>query len=126
MRDYPLELVHWLVVNQTEAQSLVAAETPEQALAALAAAYPRAAIVLTRGAAGVHYRTHREAFHLPAPQVEAVDTTGAGDTFIGYFLQGLTADMTARDAMTRAVQAAALCVTRPGAMDSIPVADEVG
>ena len=33
--------------------------------------------------------------------------------------------MTERDAMTRAVQAAALCVTRPGAMDSIPAADEV-
>ena len=126
VRDYPLKLVHWLVVNQTEAQSLVAAETPEQALAALAAAYPRAAIVLTLGAAGVHYRTDREEFHLPAPQVEAVDTTGAGDTFIGYFLQGLTADMTARDAMTRAVQGSALCVTRPGAMDSIPAADEVG
>ena len=125
VRDYPLELVHWLVVNQTEAQSLADAETPEQALAALAAAYPHAAIVLTLGAAGVHYRTYREAFHLPARQIEAVDTTGAGDTFIGYFLQGLTADMTARDAMARAVQAAALCVTRPGAMDSIPAADEL-
>ena len=125
IRDYPLELVHWLVVNQTEAQSLVAEETPEQALAVLAAAYPHAAIVLTLGAAGVHYRTDREAFHLPAPQVEAVDTTGAGDTFISYFLHGLTSDMTARDAMARAVKAAALCVTRPGAMDSIPAADEV-
>ncbi len=125
IRDYPLELVHWLVVNQTEAQSLVAEETPEQALAVLAAAYPHAAIVLTLGAAGVHYRTDREEFHLPAPHVEAVDTTGAGDTFIGYFLQGLTASMTARDAIARAVQAAALCVTRPGAMDSIPAANEV-
>ena len=125
VRDYPLDLVHWLVVNQTEAQSLVDEETPDQALAAIAAAYPRAAIVRTLGAAGVHYHTHREAFHLPAPQVEAVDTTGAGDTFIGYFLAGLAADMTAHEAMTRAVQAAALCVTRPGAMDSIPAAAEL-
>ncbi len=125
VRDYPLELINWLVVNQTEAQSLVDAETPEQALAALAAAYPYAAIVLTLGAAGVQYRTHREEFHLLAPHIEAIDTTGAGDTFIGYFLQGLIADMTARESMTRAVQAAALSVTRPGAMDSIPAADEL-
>ena len=118
---YPLELVDLLIVNETEATGLAGASEP----AALAALCPRAQIALTLGAAGVQYRSPSEEFHLPAPQVEAVDTTGAGDTFIGYFLQGLTADMTARDAMTRAVQAAALCVTRPGAMDSIPAADEV-
>ena len=94
-------------------------------LTALAARCPHAQIALTLGAAGAQHCSPTEEFRLSAPQVEAVDTTGAGDTFIGYFLQGLTAGMTARDAMTRAVQAAALCVTRPGAMDSIPTADEV-
>ena len=118
---YPLELVDLLIVNETEATGLAGAST----LAALAALCPHAQIALTLGAAGVQYRSPTEEFHLPAPQIEAGDTTGAGDTFIGYFLQGLTASMTARDAMTRAVQAAALCVTRPGAMDSIPAADEV-
>ena len=121
VRAYPLEWVDVLIVNETEATGLAGAST----LAALAALCPHAQIVLTLGAAGVQYRSPTEEFHLPAPQVEAVDTTGAGDTFIGYFLQGLTADMTARDAMARAVQAAALCVTRPGAMDSIPAADEL-
>ena len=121
VRAYPLELVDLLIVNETEATGLASAST----LAALAALCPRAQIALTLGAAGAQYRSPTEEFHLPAPQVEAVDTTGAGDTFIGYFLQGLTADVTARDAMARAVQAAALCVTRPGAMDSIPAADEI-
>ena len=118
---YPLELVDLLIVNETEATGLAGASDP----AALASLCPRAQIVLTLGAAGAQYHSPTEEFHIPAPQVEAVDTTGAGDTFIGYFLQGLTADMTARDAMTRAVQAAALCVTRPGAMDSIPASDEI-
>ena len=118
---YPLELVDLLIVNETEATGLVGASE----LADLAALCPHAQIALTLGAAGAQYYSPTEEFHLPAPQVEAVDTTGAGDTFIGYFLQGLTTDMTARDAMTRAVQAAALCVTRPGAMDSIPAADEI-
>ena len=121
VRAYPLEWVDVLIVNETEATGLAGAST----LAALAALCPHAQIALTLGAAGVQYRSPTEEFHLPAPHVEAIDTTGAGDTFIGYFLQGLTADMTARDAMARAVQAAALCVTRPGAMDSIPAADEI-
>ncbi len=121
VRAYPLELVDLLIVNETEATGLVGASE----LAALAALCSRAQIALTLGAAGVQYRSPTEEFHLPAPQVEAVDTTGAGDTFIGYFLQGLTASMTARDAIARAVKAAALCVTQPGAMDSIPAANEV-
>ena len=118
---YPLKLVDLLIVNETEAIGLAGAAT----LAALAVRCPHAQIALTLGAAGAQYCSPTEEFRLSAPQVEAVDTTGAGDTFIGYFLQGLTADMTAREAMTRAVQAAAMCVTRPGAMDSIPTADEV-
>ena len=121
VRTYPLELVDLLIVNETEATGLAGASS----LAALAARYPRAQIALTLGAAGAQYRSPTEAFHLPAPHVEAVDTTGAGDTFIGYFLAGLAADMTAHEAMTRAIQAAALCVTRPGAMDSIPAAAEL-
>ena len=121
VRAYPLELVDVLIVNETEATGLAGASEPT----ALASLYPHAQIALTLGAAGAQYRSPSEQFDLPAPQVEAVDTTGAGDTFIGYFLQGLTADMTAQDAMARAVQAAALCVTRPGAMDSIPAADEI-
>ena len=121
VRAYPLELVDLLIVNETEATGLAGAST----LAALAALCPRAQIVLTLGVAGAQYHSPTEEFHIPAPQVEAVDTTGAGDTFIGYFLQGLTASMTARDAIARAVKAAALCVTQPGAMDSIPAANEV-
>jgi len=121
VRAYPLESVDWLIVNETEATGLAGAAT----LAALAALCPHAHIALTLGAAGVQYRSPTEQFHLPAPQVEAVDTTGAGDTFIGYFLHGLTAGLTARDAIARAVQAAALCVTRPRAMGSIPAANEI-
>ena len=118
---YPLELIDLLIVNETEATGLAGASEPT----ALASLCPHAQIALTLGAAGVQYRSPTEEFHIPAPQVEAVDTTGAGDTFIGYFLQGLTASMTTRDAMARAVKAAALCVTRPGAMDSIPAANEI-
>ena len=88
VRAYPLEWVDVLIVNETEATGLAGAST----LPALAALCPHAQIVLTQGDAGAQYRSPTEEFHLPAPQVEAIDTTGAGDTFIGYFLQGLTAE----------------------------------
>ena len=56
----------------------------------------------------------------PAQAVEAVDTTAAGDTFIGYFLAELLAGEPTVQALTIATKAAALCVTRPGAAVSIP------
>ena len=123
--DYPLEAVDMLVVNQTEAAGLTGLSAPDQLLAALAERCPRARIVLTLGAEGAHYLSAEESFHLAAEPLQAVDTTGAGDTFIGYLLHGLTAQMAPRDAMARAGKAAALCVMRPGAMDSIPLASEI-
>ena len=123
--DYPLDLIDFLIVNETEAADLTGISSPDQLLDALATTWPRAQIVLTLGASGAQYRSPQEEFHLPAPQVQALDTTGAGDTFIGYFLQGLTTGVGAHSAIARAIEAAALCVTRPGAIDSIPSSTEI-
>ena len=123
--DYPLAAIDLLVVNESEAVGLAGASSQDRLLDALGQICPQAQIVLTLGTDGAHYRAPEAEFHQPAPRVQAVDTTGAGDTFIGYFLQGLTAEMMPQDAMTRAIQAAALCVMRPGAMDSIPLATEL-
>ena len=123
--DYPLDLIDFLIVNETEAADLTGISSPDQLLDALATTWPRAQIVLTLGASGAQYRSPQEEFHLPAPQVQALDTTGAGDTFIGYFLQGLTTGIGAHSAIARAIEAAALCVTRPGAIDSIPSSTEI-
>ena len=123
--DYPLETIDTLIVNATEAAGLTGLSAQDQLLAALAARYPRSRIILTLGAEGAHYLSAGEFFYLPAEPVHAVDTTGAGDTFIGYLLHGIMAQMAPRDAMTRAGKAAALCVMRPGAIDSIPLASEI-
>lgn len=123
--DYPLAAIDLLVVNESEAAGLAGASSQDRLLDALSQICPQAQIVLTLGADGAHYRSPEVEFHQPAPRVQAVDTTGAGDTFIGYFLQGLTAELTPPDAMARAIQAAALCVMSPGAMDSIPLAADL-
>lgn len=122
---YPLERVDILVVNEIEGKGLADQEDPQAILDSLAKKYPRAELVLTLGERGALYRSPRETFHVPAVQVKAVDTTAAGDTFIGYFLAGVAAGQSPRAALHRAARAAALCVTRPGAMDSIPRSGEV-
>ena len=70
-------------------------------------------------------RTPEFEIGVPAVKVKAVDTTAAGDTFIGYYLAGRAAGRNRDRCLRTAGAAAALCVTRPGAMDSIPSAAEV-
>ena len=56
---------------------------------------------------------------------KVVDTTAAGDTFIGYYLAGVAANMAPADAMQRASRASAICVSRAGAGVSIPLVSEL-
>ncbi len=123
---YDLEQVEWLLLNETEAAGLLSATLmPDATLAALAQRYPHAHLVLTLGAGGVRLCSPEATYAVPARTVHAVDTTGAGDTFIGYFLAALTAGHDALTALQHGVHAAALCVTKSGAMDSIPTLEEV-
>ena len=63
---------------------------------------------------------------IDAYRVEPGDTTAAGDTFLGYYLSlALRGARSALECLEMACRAAALCVTRTGAMDSIPRLDEV-
>ena len=64
-------------------------------------------------------------FHVPACQVKAVDTTAAGDTFIGYFLADRLSGRSIEQSLQTACRAAAISVGRPGAMDSIPYRREL-
>ena len=84
-------------------------------------------LCVTRGARGVLWTEAGvgETVTIPAPKVVAVDTTGAGDTFAGYLVAGLAAGLEPRSALRRAVSAAAISVTRPGASGAIPMAAEV-
>ena len=84
------------------------------------------AVLLTLGDEGARYASADEDVTVAAERVEAVDTTGAGDTFIGFFLAGRALGHDVATSMHRATRAAALCVTRPGAAASIPTNDELG
>jgi len=125
VRTYPLHLVDTFVVNEIEGAELSGEKNPERVLDAMLAAYPSAATVLTLGSQGVRYGKGEERFSAPAHKVKAVDTTAAGDTFIGYYLAELAAGRDIQTALATGCKAAAICVTRKGAASSIPARAEV-
>ncbi|MFQ6773822.1 ribokinase [Cereibacter sphaeroides] len=111
-----LPYVSLLVMNEGEAAALRAA------LGAL----PEVAMVVTLGARGAEWLVPGEdRLSVPAFPVTAVDTVGAGDCFTGNLAAALDAGLDPAEAMRRASAAAALQVTRPGAAEAMPKADEV-
>ena len=121
----PLHRLSGLILNQTEAAGLDGSTGVDRLAQRVAEMLPAAEVLLTLGARGAEYRSPSESFRIEARKVEAVDATGAGDTFIGYYLAERARGADARFAMERATSAAAICVSRRGAMDSIPTAEEV-
>lgn len=123
--DYPLELISIFIINEIEGSQFTGQNSPADILSAMLGKFPNAAIVLTLGENGVMYRDGESSISVPAEKVTAIDTTAAGDTFTGYFLAEITRDAKIKDALTIASKAAALCVTKLGAADSIPIRDEI-
>ena len=127
--NYPLENVDLFILNEHEAAGLARkpVETaPEELIAALSAAYPKAMICITLGEAGsVLWTAATGILKQKAYPVKAVDTTAAGDTFTGYFLAELTRGASLAAALDMASRASAIAVTRPGALDSIPYLKEL-
>jgi ribokinase len=121
--------VSFLVLNETEAHVLTDVPVDGPASAREAAARLRAkgveTVIVTLGAAGVWYSTPGDEGHLPAPRVDAIDTTAAGDTFVGGFAAERVRGAGIRDAIDFGQRAAALSVTRQGAQASIPTQAEV-
>lgn len=125
VRQYPLELLDWLIVNEIEGGTLADRSEPDEILRELHLRYPSVRVLLTLGTDGCMYRDGDETVCLPACKVKAVDTTAAGDTFIGFFLRGIADGSPAKQALRLATVASAIAVTRPGAADSVPEYDEV-
>jgi len=118
-----------LVVNESEARILAAVPSVTRDNAGEAASLLRARgpahVLITLGEDGVVWISADGIQHFEAMSVEAVDTTGAGDTFIGSLAALLVERRSMPDAIRHAMRAAAICVTRPGAQASIPTRQEV-
>lgn len=123
--DYPLGLVDMFILNETEATGLTGETQLERISAELRRRYRSARAVLTLGSRGARYLDAERHYDQPAFEVETVDTTAAGDTFIGYFLADLVRGADPAQALLRGCAAASRCVTKPGASDAIPYAQEL-
>jgi ribokinase len=77
-------------------------------------------LIITLAEDGVLVFENHRPVHIPAYQVEAVDTTAAGDAFVGAFAVALTEGLSNQKAAAWANAAAALSVTRVGAQPSLP------
>ncbi|WP_422671643.1 ribokinase [Billgrantia kenyensis] len=126
--EMPLQACRLLFVNRGEAAWLAGLPETSDAeilLEGLNKKLPQTATVLTLGSEGAWYQRDSDRQFQRALPVKAVDTTGAGDTFIGYFMAALQEKREIGDCLALAAHAAALGVQRPGAADSIPSRDEV-
>ncbi|MGW1767757.1 ribokinase [Streptomyces sp. NPDC002073] len=113
-----------LVPNEHEAAALTGLTDPLQAAAALLHDVPE--VVITLGAAGCLYAARgADPYTVPGLRVRAVDTTAAGDTFVGALAVALGEGRPMRDALGWASAAAALSVQRPGASASMPERAEI-
>jgi len=116
--------VDWLVVNETEAGAVLGrpvrglAEAGEAAAALLTAGARHA--VVTAGAHGAALAGPDGAGTIGAFRVDAVDTVGAGDTFVGALAVALAAGIPAAEAVRAASAAGATAATRPGAQAGMP------
>jgi ribokinase len=131
----PSKVLHhlrWFTPNETEAAFFVAqfakdmrVAEPERIASALLDAGVES-VVLKMGSRGVYLASANYSSRtVPAFQVEAVDTTAAGDAFNGAFATALTMGMEQMEAARFAAAAAAISVTRSGAQPSMPTRAEV-
>lgn len=124
--ELPLSLCDFLFLNRIEAGGIAGKSDVEEILETLSCRFPETELVLTLGPDGAVALTPAgDRFHADSPRVEVVETTAAGDTFIGYYLAAVLDGFDTGRALERACRAAALCCSRAGAAESIPTRAEL-
>ena len=113
------------ILNEIEGFDLTGQKEPTAICKKLKELYPGCVVMLTLGSQGAMYYDGENTFTHDIFKVKAVDTTGAGDTFTGYFLAGLAEGMDIASILELASKASAIAVSRPGASDAIPTRSEV-
>ncbi|MBD8597438.1 ribokinase [Pseudomonas sp. CFBP 8772] len=121
--------IDYLIPNESEASALTGLPVDSTASADAAASALLAAgvskVIVTLGEQGALFAGKLRSEHFPAPKVQPVDTTAAGDTFVGGFAAALADGKSESEAIRFGQVAAALSVTRSGAQPSIPTFAEV-
>jgi ribokinase len=118
-----LAVADWVIPNEIEFAMLFGEEPSDEAIGKIGAE-TGTRVVVTLGAAGVALQAaDGEIVRVPAPQVSAVDTTGAGDAFVGGFAYGIASGWEPTQAARLGVAVAGDSVTREGTQTSFPDGD---
>lgn len=123
--DSAIGMCDYIIVNNAEGKALTGKEEPSDILKALLKKYPHTKAVLTLGKNGSIYSDGTNTVKQPSFKASPVDTTGAGDTFTGYFAAMISKGKTAAEALKTASAAAALATEKQGAASSIPLIADV-
>lgn len=126
-----LDGVDYLIPNEGEAAQLMGVPSVETLTEAdwyrFMEAHNIRNIVMTAGKLGAyHFEASGKAAYYPTTQQKAVDTTGAGDTFLGAFAASVSAGKSHAEAIAFANRASGIAVTRSGAQNAMPTLAELG
>ena len=125
IKTLPLEFVDWWFCNEIEGEALFGSDNPKEIVNNFIEKYPASNLILTLGKNGCMFKNKNTELYQPIYETETIDTTAAGDTFTGYFLNAVTQNKDIRTALKLASKASSIAVSRKGASISIPNADEV-
>ncbi len=126
--DDEIELMDLMIFNEVEASDFFARKLRNAAdvmMLGCMGTELRGKIVVTLGAEGVVAFAEDKSAHFPGEKVEGIDSTGAGDSFVGALVYYLSNGDDLIEASRKANHVAAISVTRMGAMPSLPGADEI-
>lgn len=118
-------MISYAVLNEIEGEYLTGCKEAAKIISTLRKNFPQMKIVLTLGDKGCIYHDTITMYCNPAYDVIVVDSTAAGDTFMGYFIASLAEELTPEQTLERACMASALAVSKKGAAPSIPYENDV-
>ena len=119
--NYDLSKLTWIVVNEIEGAALAGGDSVEETMNNLCTRYPASGILMTLGSDGAWLKNGDTDIRMNALKIEnVVDTTAAGDTFLGYFLAAMTRKTGMFEALQQATCASAMAIQKTGAAQSIP------
>ena len=122
-----LSYIDYFLLNETEALKLSGIDKfdSKKCMSGLVNTYKGAGVLITLGDKGAIYSDGNIFVEQKAVKTKAVDTTAAGDTFTGYFVNGILGGKEIKEAINEATIAASITVSRIGAAPSIPAMNEV-
>ena len=121
----PLEFVDLFLVNEIEGAAVTGKEITEEITAEFEKLFPNAAVILTLGKKGSIFKSEKDMLFQPSYCGTVKDTTGAGDTYTGFFIANYINGVSPQECMRIAAMASTVQISRDGAAIAIPTKQEV-